>query len=65
MKKVVCLIMVAVMMVSMLCACSRSFVCESCGRECEGKAHVVTNEGEKHKVCDECYQLLKLFGQAD
>ncbi len=59
MKKIIALVSLLVLVLS-LSACGK-FTCESCGRESSG-GHSVEVAGQKAKVCDDCYDLMKAFG---
>lgn len=58
MKKLICLLLVVVMLVSVLAACGESFTCDLCEEEKSGKKHTETLFGEELTICDDCKEEL-------
>lgn len=54
MKKVVVLILGAMLAMSATACGARSFVCDLCGEEKTGKQYELTMMGEKSIVCEDC-----------
>ncbi len=56
MKRIICLMLVVLSVVTLLAACSKdeTFTCDYCGKEVTGKKNVITYEGESGSFCDDC-----------
>ena len=78
MKKGLCIVLLAVMLLSLLAGCKKNicqycgeencdscttFTCESCGKEKAGKQYKDTLLGKSYLICQECYDGLKAIGQ--
>ncbi len=56
MKRIICMMLVVLSMLTLLAACSKNetFTCEYCEKEVTGHKNVITYEGESGNFCDDC-----------
>lgn len=54
MKKIVVIILGAMLALSATGCGAKTFICESCGQEKSGKQYELTMLGEKSIVCEDC-----------
>ena len=55
MKKLICMAMLVVVVLSLLTACGK-FKCDTCGKEKTGKQHKEEVLGQEVVMCDDCYK---------
>ena len=60
MKKLICVLLLVVVLMGMLAACS-TFTCDICEEEKSGDYYEVTILDETIKVCEDCYDLGNLL----
>ena len=58
MKKLICLALLVVVVLSLFTACGK-FTCDLCGEEKSGKKHEEEFLGEKVTCCDDCYKEIE------
>ncbi|MGM9640150.1 MAG: hypothetical protein ACI3V3_02150 [Faecousia sp.] len=56
-KRIVSMVLAAIMLAAILCACGRkTFKCGVCRKEVTQTPHTVSAFGQEIEVCDSCYK---------
>lgn len=63
MKRLICVLLLVVMMVTMLTACGK-FECDLCGDEKSGKKYETEFLGQEIVICKDCYEDLEALANA-